>query len=335
MITVENLTKKFGNTIAVQELSLDVHPGEVFGLIGPDGAGKTTTLRVISTAMRPTTGRVTVGGIDVVRDPEAVKKIIGYMPQRFALYPDLTVIENLNFFANVFGSPSGQRAELVDRLLHFARLTEFQTRQARNLSGGMQKKLALAATLMHRPRVLLLDEPTTGVDPVSRREFWDLITELHLQARTLSPAEEHKASGSRSGGETDGSVTIVITTPYLDEAERCTRVGLMYRGHLIACDTPLKLREDLGAVVFEAQSDRALLARRAVAGRDGMLAVSAHGDTLRLLLDRAERVGAIQQAWAAHGIPVGELHPVRARLEDAFVLLLQETDGERRKTDNQ
>jgi ABC-2 type transport system ATP-binding protein len=331
MISIQNLTKKFGETIAVQELSLDVHPDEIFGLIGPDGAGKTTTLRVVSTAMRPTSGRVTVDGVDVVQDPEAVKKVIGYMPQRFALYPDMTVVENLNFFADVFGSPRAQRAELVDRLLHFSRLTEFQTRQARNLSGGMQKKLALAATLMHRPRLLLLDEPTTGVDPVSRREFWDLITELHLESRATAPNGERELPGSDTTGMRTDAVTIVITTPYLDEAERCTRVGLMFRGRLIACDTPVKLRENLGAVVFEAQSEHALQARRAVTGLEGILAASAHGDTLRLLLDRAERVGPIQSAWTALGIPVGDLHAVRARLEDAFVLLLSKTNDEGRK----
>jgi ABC-2 type transport system ATP-binding protein len=167
MISIQHLTKQFNTTIAINNLSLDVRQGEVFGLIGPDGAGKTTTMRVISTAMNPTSGHVSVGDVDTVRDPEAVKKMIGYMPQRFALYPDLTVIENLNFFADVFGSPRAQRPELIARLLGFARLAEFQTRLARNLSGGMQKKLALAAALMHRPRVLLLDEPTTGVDPIS------------------------------------------------------------------------------------------------------------------------------------------------------------------------
>ncbi len=190
MISVSSLTKKFGETVAVHNLSFDVNAGEVFGLIGPDGAGKTTTLRVISTAMNPTAGHVSVGGVDTTRDPEAVKKVIGYMPQRFALYPDLTVVENLNFFADIFGAPRAERAALIARLLGFSRLTEFQTRLARNLSGGMQKKLALAATLMHTPRVLLLDEPTTGVDPVSRREFWDLLTEVHLQSRAISPIEE-------------------------------------------------------------------------------------------------------------------------------------------------
>ena len=299
MISIHSLTKQFGETVAVKDLSLEVKPGEVFGLIGPDGAGKTTTLRVISTAMAPTTGQVAVGGIDVTRDPESVKKIIGYMPQRFALYPDLTVLENLNFFADVFGSPRAQRVELIERLLGFARLTEFQTRLARNLSGGMQKKLALAATLMHRPRLLLLDEPTTGVDPVSRREFWDLLTEVHLEG-----------------------VTIVISTPYLDEAERCTRVGLMYRGEMIACDTPSRLREGIGAVVLEAQSDQALAARRAVEANAGVLTASTHGDLLRLLVDRAERQSEMEAVWKAAGISVRDLSTVRPRLEDTFVLML-------------
>ena len=299
MIAIQNLTKQFGATTAVKNLSLAVNPGETFGLIGPDGAGKTTTLRVIATAMRPTTGQVTVAGIDVTHDPEAVKKTIGYMPQRFALYPDLSVLENLNFFADVFGSPRAQRTELIARLLGFARLGEFQTRLARNLSGGMQKKLALAATLMHRPRLLLLDEPTTGVDPVSRREFWDLLTQVHL----------------------DG-VTIVISTPYLDEAERCQRVGLMYRGELIACDDPRQLRANLGAVVFEAHSTRALQARKLIEHRAGVRVASAHGDQLRLLLDCAERAAEIQTFFHANAIPVDDWRQVQPRLEDAFVLMI-------------
>lgn len=307
MISIHNLTKQFGETIAVRNLSLDIQPGETFGLIGPDGAGKTTTMRVISTAMNPTAGHVSVGGVDTMRDPEAVKKMIGYMPQRFALYPDLTVLENLNFFADVFGSPRAQRAELIDRLLGFARLTEFQTRLARNLSGGMQKKLALAATLMHRPRVLLLDEPTTGVDPVSRREFWDLLTEVHLQG-----------------------VTIIISTPYLDEAERCTRVGLMHRGQLVACDDPRKLRDDLDAIVLEAHSDQALSARKQIEQHPGVLTASAHGNVIRLLVDRQERIAQLQSVWQASGIVIDQPRVVKARLEDAFVLML--TDARRRTT---
>ncbi len=301
MISLQSLTKQFGATVAVNNLSLDVREGEIFGVIGPDSAGKTTTLRVIATAMLPTSGRVTVAERDVTREPEAVKKLIGYMPQRFALYPDLTVIENLNFFADLYGSPRSERKERIERLLHFARLNDFQTRRAQNLSGGMQKKLALAATLMHRPRVLLLDEPTTGVDPVSRREFWDLLTQVHL----------------------DG-VTIVITTPYLDEAERCTRVGLMYRGQLIACDTPGALRAQLGATVLEAQSPDAVHARKLIETSEGVLSASTHGDVIRLLLDRAERQVAIESVWTMNGIAVTNVRVVRPRLEDAFVLLMKQ-----------
>lgn len=301
MITVTNLTKEFDTTVAIKNLSLEIEQGETFGLIGPDGAGKTTTLRVISTAMVPTSGTVTVNGIDVRRDPEAVKKLIGYMPQRFALYPDLTVLENLNFFADVFGSPRAQRQPSIDRLLGFARLGQFQSRLARDLSGGMQKKLALAASLMHRPRVLLLDEPTTGVDPVSRREFWDLLTEVHLEG-----------------------VTIVITTPYLDEAERCTRVGLLSRGELIACDTPGNLRANAGATILEGESERALDARRLVEKRAGVLSASAHGNAIRLLVDQPGRAGDLESTWLDAGIPVRNLHPVAPRLEDVFVLLLEQ-----------
>lgn len=297
MISLSDLSKQFGTTTAVNHLTLEVNQGDIFGLIGPDGAGKTTTLRIISTAMELTSGRVTVGEYDVRQNPEAVKKIIGYMPQRFALYPDLTVLENLNFFADMFGSPRAERGGLIERLLNFARLTDFQDRLARNLSGGMQKKLALASTLMHRPRVLLLDEPTTGVDPVSRREFWDLLTEVHLQG-----------------------VTIIISTPYLDEAERCTRVGLMYRGELIAIDTPTNLRTNINAAVFEAQTVNAREARRMVEGHEGALSISAHGDLLRLILDRPERMKELQQVWQAQDIDVHDIRVARPRLEDVFVL---------------
>jgi ABC-2 type transport system ATP-binding protein len=208
-------------------------------------------------------------------------------------------MENLNFFADLFGSPRAQRQELIDRLLGFARLTEFQTRLARNLSGGMQKKLALASTLMHRPQVLLLDEPTTGVDPVSRREFWDLLTEVHLSG-----------------------VTIIVSTPYLDEAERCNRVGLMYRGELIACDEPTKLRDGLGATVIEAVSSQTLQARSLIESSAGVLKVTTHGDLLRLVIDRAERLNELQSLWQANGISVQNTRTVKPRLEDVFVLML-------------
>lgn len=299
MITLEHLTKTFGETIAVDDVSFQVQPGEIFGLIGPDGAGKTTTLRVISTAMMPTSGRVTVDGRDVVHEAEAIKQMMGYMPQRFALYPDLTVGENLNFFADIFGSPQNERAALIEKLLGFARLNHLQARLAKNLSGGMQKKLALATTLMHRPRVLLLDEPTTGVDPVSRREFWDLLTNVHL----------------------DG-VTIVVSTPYLDEAERCTRVALMHRGKLIANDAPNHLRANLGAFVVEGHSPQARAAMRALNSQAGILNANTYGDVIRLIVDDPNRIMSIQNKWQTQGIAVRNFQPVSARLEDVFVLAI-------------
>jgi drug efflux transport system ATP-binding protein len=304
MIALQDVSKQFGETVAIDHLTLEIGAGDIFGLIGPDGAGKTTTMRIIATAMAPGAGTVTVDGIDAVRQPESVKKLIGYMPQRFALYSDLTVLENLNFFADVFGSPRAERKALIERLLGFARLTNFQSRRAQNLSGGMQKKLALAASLMHRPRILLLDEPTTGVDPVSRREFWDLLTQVHL----------------------DG-VTIVMSTPYLDEAERCTQVGLMYRGRLIAHDTPGNLRANLGAVVFEGQSAAAVQARKLAEQAPGVFSASAHGDVVRVLADRASRQGELEQRWIEAGLTVQQFHAVRPRLEDAFVLLLEKQSG--------
>ncbi len=302
MITLEHLTKQFGTTAAVKDLSFEIGAGEVFGLIGPDGAGKTTTLRVISTAMLPTSGHVRVNDLDVVPQAEAVKQVIGYMPQRFALYPDLTVIENLNFFADMFGAPAAERKAQVDRLLGFARLSGFKTRRAAQLSGGMQKKLALAATLMHRPRVLLLDEPTTGVDPVSRREFWDLLTQVHLEG-----------------------VTIVISTPYLDEAERCTRVGLLHRGGLVACDTPTAVRDNLHATVLEGDTTRAVEVRDLSAHQAGVLSAAMHGTTVRLLVDRAARQAELEALWRAHNLTVQHLQVARPRLEDAFVLTLGKT----------
>jgi ABC-2 type transport system ATP-binding protein len=301
MISLSHLTKTFGETTAVNNVSFEVGAGEIFGLIGPDGAGKTTTLRVISTALVPTGGRVTVDGRDVVTAAEAVKQFIGYMPQRFALYPDLTVLENLNFFADLFGSPRAERAALIERLLGFARLGPFKARHARNLSGGMQKKLALAATLMHRPRLLLLDEPTTGVDPVSRREFWDLLTSIHLEG-----------------------VTIVVSTPYLDEAERCTRVALMHRGQLIACDAPDHLRASLGAFVFEGHTAQARAAERAVRDRPGVLNVNSYGDVLRVIVDDTQRVPPLRREWETRGLTVRNFNPVKPRLEDVFVLKLRQ-----------
>ena len=229
IIQTSALSRRFGKTVAVDGLDLSVERGEIFGLVGPDWAGKTTTIRMLAAILDPTAGSARVMGLDTVRQGEAIKQKMGYMAQQFSLYGDLSVTENMDFYADVFGLNGDERRERIERLLHFSRLTEFTARRAAHLSGGMQKKLALACALLHKPELILLDEPTTGVDPVSRREFWDILTELHLEG-----------------------VTTFVSTPYMDEAARCSRVGLIYQGRLVVCDTPEEIRgmvEYLGWVV--------------------------------------------------------------------------------------
>jgi ABC-2 type transport system ATP-binding protein len=219
MIRAENLTRRFGAVTAVDRLNLEVARGEVFGLVGPDGAGKTTTLRLLTGLMDPSEGRAWVAGHEVAREPQAVKDRIGYMAQRFGLYGDLTVDENMAFYADLFGVTGAERARLTAQLLRMTRMEPFRERLAAKLSGGMKQKLALMCTLLHHPEVLFLDEPTNGVDPVSRRDFWIILHDL-----------------------VEKGLTVFLTTAYLDEAERCDRVGFMHRGRLIRCDTPEALK---------------------------------------------------------------------------------------------
>lgn len=229
IIRTEDLTRRFGELIAVDHVSLSVFKGEIFGLVGPDGAGKTTTLRMLCGLADPTEGTALVAGYDVAREPQAVKDCIGYMAQRFGLYQDLTVQENMDFYADLFGIVGADRTALAQQLLQMTRMEPFQDRRAGQLSGGMKQKLALMCTLLHRPQILFLDEPTNGVDPVSRRDFWAILYQLLK----------------------DG-ITILMTTAYLDEAERCNRVGLMHRGKLIRCDTPEVLKKNAGVDTMEA-----------------------------------------------------------------------------------
>lgn len=223
IIETHSLTRRFGNVMAVDHLDLFVAAGEIFGLVGPDGAGKTTTLRMLCGLINPSEGSARVAGHDVVQNLQAVKDSIGYMSQRFGLYPDLSVQENMDFYADLFGITGTQRASLAEELLHMTRMERFRDRRAAQLSGGMKQKLALMCTLLHRPQILLLDEPTNGVDPVSRRDFWAILYQLLKEG-----------------------ITILMATAYLDEAERCNRVGLMHCGRLVRCDTPenLKLNAD-------------------------------------------------------------------------------------------
>lgn len=228
VIDVTGLIKKFKDVTAVDGLNFSVERGEIFGLIGPDGAGKTTTLRVLAGIMLPGGGQVTVLDRRMPESAEAVKEKIGYMCQRFSLYSDLTINENIAFFADVYGIDRKTLNERLEPLLKMTRLEPFKDRLAGKLSGGMKQKLALICTLIHRPEILFLDEPTTGVDPVSRREFWEILQNIHAEG-----------------------VTIVVSTPYMDEAEQCSRIGLMFKGKIILVDTPKNMRRNLKGVVVE------------------------------------------------------------------------------------
>jgi ABC-2 type transport system ATP-binding protein len=301
VIEMDNLTKQFKNVTAVDGLDLSIRRGEIFGLLGPDGAGKTTTIRMLCAIMDPSEGRASVAGFDTVKEPEEIKKRIGYMAQQFSLYGDLTVLENLTFFADIFGVKRQEREKRVVRLLEFARLTEFHKRRAAHLSGGMQKKLALACTLIHQPEVIFLDEPTTGVDPVSRREFWDILTELHL-----------------------AGVTLFVSTPYMDEAERCSRVALMFEGSIIVCETPAHIKGLVEGELLELRPDRLRESSRIIDGLPGVLEVQTYGDLLHAFVEEAAEgqrviVGALAQA----GIRVEGLRQTRPRMEEAFISLIR------------
>jgi len=241
IIQTRDLTKRFGALTAVDRLNLTVAAGEIFGLVGPDGAGKTTTLRMLCGLMDPTEGSALVAGHDCARESQAVKDSIGYMAQRFGLYQDLTVEENMSFYGDLFGIVGAERERLTARLLRMTRMEPFRARQAGKLSGGMKQKLALMCTLLHKPRILFLDEPTNGVDPVSRRDFWAILYELLK----------------------DG-ITIFMTTAYLDEAERCNRVGLLNKGRLIRCSAPEVMKQETGAANLEGAFIKAIHAEEGV-----------------------------------------------------------------------
>ncbi|MFL7840290.1 MAG: ABC transporter ATP-binding protein [Candidatus Promineifilaceae bacterium] len=300
VIETHGLTRTFKNVTAVDGLDLHVNRGEIFGLVGPDGAGKTTIIRLLAAILDPTTGWAKVEGFDTVTEPEAIKQRIGYMAQRFNLYGDLSVWENINFFADVFEMRGTERQERIEMLLDFARLNEFRERRARHLSGGMQKKLALACTLIHTPDIIYLDEPTTGVDPVSRREFWDILTDLHLQG-----------------------ITLVVSTPYMDEAERCSRVGMMYQGRLVICDTPDTIKGMVPGQLIALWASNMRLAKEVVSHLDGVLEVQTYGDQLRIFIDdEVDADGPLQTALSAATIDILEMRPVKPRMEEAFISLI-------------
>jgi len=299
------LRREFKGTVALDSLDLSVNKGELFGLIGPDGAGKTTTLRLLAGLLRVTSGSAYAAGCDLKENPECIKSKIGYMAQQFSLYGGLSVRENLLFFADLYEVEPEVLPGRIASLLEFAGLVEFQNRRAANLSGGMQKKLALACTLIHQPEILLLDEPTTGVDPISRREFWDILSDLHL-----------------------GGTTILVSTPYMDEADRCSRVALLYAGRLVICDSPLQIRSRIEGELIEITPEDWRGTRAFLDSQDGVLEVQTYGETLHVLVDSAaERLPQLRESLRVEGLLYRSIRTAPLKMEQAFMSLIREIEA--------
>jgi ABC-2 type transport system ATP-binding protein len=304
-IELRGLTRSFGPLTAVDRLSLTIPKGELFGLVGPDGAGKTTTLRMLAGILTPSAGDALIVGHSIRTAPEDVKRRIAYMSQRFGLYGDLTVLENLDFYADLFEVAPRERAARIERLLAFSNLTPFKDRLADKLSGGMKQKLGLACALIHRPEIVLLDEPTNGVDPVSRRDFWRILYEM-LQ----------------------GGVTIFMTTAYLDEAERCHRVGLMHHGRLLALDTPERVKGLMPGQLVEIAVNDPTRARAALGAVTGVSSVTAFGPRLRVTVEEMGRdLPPVIAALTTAGVQASEPRRVMPSLEDVFIAVIQRARG--------
>jgi ABC-2 type transport system ATP-binding protein len=304
MISIQttNLTKTFGSLKAVNQLNLEVRAGEIFGLVGPDASGKTTTIRMLCGILPPDEGDARVAGCDIREEAESLKEKVGYLPQRFGLYGDLTVLENIHFYADLYRVSKKERKGRIERLLKFANLGPFGKRKAQDLSGGMKQKLGLICALIHTPQVLFLDEPTTGVDPLSRRDFWMILYDL-----------------LREG------VTILFSTSYLDEAERCSRIGLIYQGELLIADTPLAVKAQMGRAVLELRLEDHRRGMKVLENNPSLSSLVLSGDKIHALVDdprKGERV--IRETLKAEGMEILGLMEVRPSLEDVFVSIIHE-----------
>jgi len=297
VIEAQGLTKSFPGVLAVDHLSFSIKKGEIFGLVGPDGAGKTTTMRMLAGVMAPDSGGAVIAGCDIVSSPEEAKNRLSYMSQRFGLYEELTVDENIRFYAKIFGVQAAARDEHAARLLAAAGMSEFRKRPAGKLSGGMKQKLGLICALIHTPEVILLDEPTNGVDPVSRRDFWRILYSLLGQG-----------------------VTILVTTAYLDEAERCNRIALMHEGRMLFCDTPARLKQNLPGAVLSIITSRPREISELLAGHDGVSSIMVVGDGLHLVVNQASRViKELKEIITASGLPFESIEQVAPSIEDLFI----------------
>jgi ABC-2 type transport system ATP-binding protein len=324
LINAQGLFKAFGETRAVDDVSLAVKPGEIYGLVGPDGAGKTTTLRLLVGALNTDAGEIEVGGYDVRKQVENARSQIGYLSQRFSLYEDLTVLENIRFFAEVRGLSTRDWLPRSMEILEFVGLAEFKDRRAGQLSGGMKQKLGLASALVTRPRVLLLDEPTTGVDPVTRQDFWQLVVKLVSTPLRLPPNSENLEGEKEMGGAGEAGVSILITTPYMDEAARCHRVGFMRDGQIIAEGTPSELRATLNGRILELRGEPIALLRKIAHQDEDVEDVQAFGNRLhvRVGAGKAEDIlSRLKSRIRSEGGEVTDLRSVSPVLEDVFIAL--------------
>jgi ABC-2 type transport system ATP-binding protein len=299
-IELTHVSRRFGSIPAVDDVSLNVFEGEIFVLVGPDGAGKTTLIRLMCAALEAESGDMCIDGVDVVREPARVQAGIGYMPQRFSLYPDLTVIENLRFYGAIFGLPRAAFAARANELLTEFSLDEFSSRRADELSGGMKQKLALACALIHSPSTILLDEPTAGVDPVSRRAFWRILDRINQRG-----------------------TTIFVSTPYMDEAERATRVAFIAQGSIVTCGTPSEIKDSLAGEVVEVECGDRGLARRVLRDDASVRSIEVFGESLHALVDSAaQSIPSMQERLDSAGIRDAAIRKIPASLEDAFVARL-------------
>ena len=307
-IETRNLTRRFGAVIAVADLNLAVRPGNIFGFLGPNGAGKTTTIRMLCGLLLPSQGTARVAGFDVARDAEAVKRCIGYMPQRFSLYGDLTVEENLEFFAGVYRLPGKERRRRVADTLERVGLADRPQELTEHLSGGLKQRLALGCALVHSTAILFLDEPTAGADPPSRQRIWDILYEVAAEGRT-----------------------ILVTTHYVEEAERCQTIGFMHRGRLIASGSPDQCKADLGEALLEVDALPVMQAAAVARGLEGVTGVSIYGHTVRVFAKTTTHLRHhLQEALTGRGVAVKNVRAVAPTLEDVFMSLTRgasENDG--------
>ena len=302
-IVARELTRRFGDVTAVDRVSFAIRYGEIFGFLGPNGSGKSTTIRMLCGILTPTGGTARVAGFDVVRDPERIKAAIGYMSQRFGLYHDLTVEENLQFYGRVYQLDEATLRGRMDEVIALTGLQPYRRRQAGWLSGGWKQRLALATAVLHRPRILFLDEPTAGIDPVSRRALWELLYQL---------AED--------------GVALFVTTHYMEEAERCNQIAFISQGRLLRIGPPARLKADVAGRLLEVTCQPLMKASRVFGGLPGVRSVTAYGTTLHLHSDDLDATArAVRQRAPAAGIQVERLEPIPASLEDVFAVLSEET----------